>query len=151
MSIDPSTPVENAALVARLLRSAGAPEDDQAALITLRMIRDATYLIATQISHPDGSAPIADGVMRAGTLINVYSVRLPDERSALAAFTDWPSLRAAVGDGAEWSGLTQPGEDLFRMGLSPDYPGGVVVNPSGPDVSLEMTPERIAWMFSRTG
>jgi hypothetical protein len=149
--VDPNQPVENAALVARLLRSSGTGEDDAAALVTMRMIRDATYLIATQVSHPDGGAPIVDGMMRAGTRINVYTVRLPDGRPALAAFTDWSALRAAVGEGAEWSGLIQPGEDLFRMALSPDYAGGVVVNPSGPDVTLEMTPERIAWMFSRTG
>lgn len=145
-----NTPVENSGLVARLLNSRTVHEGDADALETLQMIRDATYLLATQVAHPDGGPPIVDGVMRAGTRINLYVARLADDRPALAAFTDWPSLRAAVGAGDDWSGLIQPGDDLFGMGLSPDYAGGVVINPAGPEVTLELTPDRIAWMYSHT-
>ena len=148
--MDVSKPVENPDLVAQLLRFHASGGRDEDARETLQLVRDANYLLATQVSHPDGGPPIADGVMRAGTIINIYTVQLPDGRSALAAFTDWPSMRAAVGEGADWQGLIQPGVEVFAMGTSIGYPGGVVINPFGPEVTLEMTPERIAWMRANT-
>ena len=68
----------------------------------------------------------------------------------MALYTDWPSLRAAVGDGPEWSSLVETGEQVFEMGLRPDYPGGVVIDPFGPEVSFAMEPEQIAWMYANT-
>jgi hypothetical protein len=147
--VDLDKPVENPELVAQMIRVGDSPTEEDARR-TMQMLRDAVFLMATQISHPDGRQPIIDGTMRSGTLINLHGVQLPDDRSALAVYTDWPSLRAAVGDGPEWSSLVQTGEEVFRMGLRPDYPGGVVVNPFGPEVSFAMEPAQIAWMYANT-
>lgn len=146
--IDVNRPVENPELVARLARWRDSPVSEDEVRQTLRMMREATYLLASRVWHPDGGQPISDGTMRAGTRIDIYTVLLPDDRSALCLFTDWRALRAAVGEGSDWRGLIQRGQDAFGLGLQPDYPGGVVVNPSGPDVTMEMGPEQIASMFA---
>lgn len=148
MSVD--VPVANPELVARLIRARSIPEGETDARVTMRMLRDARYLLATQLGHPDGGPPVVDGMMRAGSRIDVFQVALPDGRPALAVFTDWPSLRAALGDGEQWSGLIEPGEDVFRLGLRPEYPGGAVINPAGPEVTLALEPERIASLYAST-
>lgn len=136
--VDLNTPVENPGLVDLLVRSKKQPPNDAAMTAVLRALRDAVYLLATKIRHPDGQPPIVDGVMRAGTLIEMFTVRLPDDRAAIALFTDWPSLRASVGEGADWSSLVQAGNEALSLGLGPTYPGGVVINPNGPEVSLAL-------------
>lgn len=147
--IDLNKPVENPELVARLRAAGEIPETEDDQRATDRMLLDGIYLLAAQVFHPDGGPAVVDGVMRAGTQINLYTVGLPDDRSALVAFTDWPSLHAAVGEGDDWSGLVQKGPDVFSLGSPPDYPGGVVINPFGPKVTLEVGPERIARMTQR--
>ena len=143
-------PVANPELVARLIGARSAPETEVEARVTRRMLREARYLLATQLRHPDGGPPIVDGMMRAGSRIDVFQVAHPDGRTALAVFTDWPSLRAAVGGGEEWSGLVEPGEDCFRLGLRPEYPGGAVINPAGPEITVALEPERIASLYAST-
>lgn len=147
--VDLNKPVENPELVAKLVRSrqSRTREDLQQAL---QMLRDATFLMATQFSHPDGGPAIVDGTIRKGALIKLHTVLLPDDRSALAVFTDWPSLRAAVGEDPAWSSLVETGEQVFRTGLLPAYPGGVVINPSGPEATFAMEPAQIAWMYADT-
>jgi hypothetical protein len=147
--VDLDRPVENPELVEQLRRSHEPPTEEELRRI-LQMLRDAVFLIATQMSHPDGRPPVIDGTMRAGTQINVHGVRLPGDRSALAVYTDWPSLRAAVGEGPDWSSLVQTGEEVFKMGLDPDYPGGVVIDPFGPEVTFAMEPAQISWMYANT-
>ncbi len=143
-----SKPVANSKLVAQMIRGArsGTPQD---MVRTMQMQREAVYLLGTQVSHPDGGTPVVDGVMRAGTQITVYSVLLPDDRQALAVFTDGPSLRAAVGDGPGWSSMVQPGEEVFKLALTSPY-AGVVINPAGPQVSFPLDHEKIALLYRHT-
>ncbi len=143
-----SEPVASSQLVAQMIRGArsGTPQD---MVRTMQMQREAVYLLGTQANHPDGQTPVVDGVMRAGTRITVYSVLLPDDRQALAVFTDGPSLRAAVGDGPGWSSMVQPGEEVFKLALTSPY-AGVVINPAGPQVSFPMDHEKIALLFRHT-
>jgi hypothetical protein len=147
--VDLDKPVENPELVAQMIRArqSRTREDLQQ---TLQMLREAVFLQATQFSHPDGHPALTDGKIRAGTLIKLHTVLLPDDRSALAIFTDWPSLRAAVGDDPTWSSLVETGEGVFKTGLLPAYPGGVVINPSGPEATFAMEPAQIAWMYANT-
>jgi SseB protein N-terminal domain len=147
--LDLNKPVENPELVAQMIRARASRtrEDLQQ---TLQMLREAVFLQATQFSHPDGNPAIVDGTIRKGALIKLHTVLLPDDRNALAVFTDWPSLRAAVGEDQAWSSLVETGEQVFRTGLLPAYPGGVVVNPSGPEATFAMEPAQIAWMYANT-
>jgi SseB protein N-terminal domain len=147
--VDLDKPVENPELVAQIIRGRQSGTDADLR-VTLQMLRGAVFLLATQITHPDGDPAIVDGMMRAGTVIKLHTVRLRDDRSALAVFTDWPSLRAAVGDGADWSSIVQTGDDVFALATRPEYPGGVVVDPSGPEVTFAMDPAQIAWMRANT-
>lgn len=147
--MDLNKPVENPELVAQMIR-ARASRTREDLHQTLQMLRDAVFLQATQFSHPDGNPAIVDGTIRNGTLIKLHTVLLPDDRSALAVFTDWPSLRAAVGEDPAWSSLVETGEQVFRTGLLPAYPGGVVINPSGPEATFAMEPAQIAWMYANT-
>jgi SseB protein N-terminal domain len=115
--VDLDKPVDNPELVAQLIRARQSRTQEDLHR-TLQMLRDAVFLQATQFSHPDGAPAIAGGTIRAGTVIKLHTVLLPDDRSALAVFTDWPSLRAAVGDDPAWSSLVETGEAVFRMGSS---------------------------------
>lgn len=147
--VDLDKPVENPALVAQMIRArqSRTPADLQ---LTLQMLRNAVFLMATQFSHPDGDPAIRDGTVRAGSVIKIHTVLLPDDRGALAIFTDWPSLRAAVGEDPAWSSLVETGESVFKMGLTPAYPGGVVVNPAGPEATFATEPAQITWMYANT-
>lgn len=147
--VDLDKPVENPELVAQLIRA--RQSRTQADLQkTLHMLRNAVFLMATQFSHPDGGPAIADGKVRKGSIIKIHTVLLRDDRSALAVFTDWPSLRAAVGEDPAWSSLVETGEGIFKTALLPATPGGLVINPSGPVATFAMDPEQIAWTLANT-
>ncbi len=150
LPVDLDKPVENPELVAQMVRGTQTRTQEDLHRL-LQMLRDAVFLMATQFSHPDGEPAIVDGTMRAGAQINLHIVRLRDDRAALALYTDWPSLRAAVGGDPTWNSLVETGESVIKMGLLPAYPGGVVVNPSGPEATFAMDPTQIAWMYANTG
>jgi hypothetical protein len=123
--VDLATPVENPALVEQIKRGLESYAEAEMAR-TMQMLRDAVLLMATQTIHPDGGPAYTDQTLRAGSRMTIYAVQLADDRTALAVFTDWPALHAAV------------------------YPGGVVVNPFGPEVTLPVMPEAITWMYNVT-
>lgn len=138
------TPVHNPELVHAIERF-GADPTDEKLLPMLQLLRGATLLAAARVRPAAGSGP---DVLAAGSQMDLMVLLDPQDQVLLGLFSSAEALRAHVGEHADWTGLVLPPDQTWQTALQ--YPGGAVLDPSGPAVTLEMSRPKIERMFALT-